>query len=101
MSTLQDHIAQLPTGEVINPLRARWPTLFGATFRINDHTWGVMIASPDPNAAFVDVADNVDALFNSLGLSAAMAYKQVGKNYYLFQLFEPMSKRKDAELMAL
>jgi len=103
-NTLSQRIKTLPHGEVLAPLRLRWPKLLGMVAPVVDDRWAVIITNgvADPPVNMVDVALEVDKLFEQLGLSGYVRAKRIEGAGYTFVLVESLlDKRPQTPVTAL
>ena len=90
-STLKSRIAALPHRTTLNPLRNRWPDLFGGIFQVDESRWSVFIVSKNSDVCFKEVAEATDRLFTELDLHSFVRQRKVQSEAYVFWLVEPFS----------
>jgi|GEM_PF-4981891 len=90
-SVLAGLVMALPSRRVLDPLRPRWPGLFGSVYQIDERSWGVLIVSSVEGVSFAEIAPAVDELFHTLELGQYVRNKIVRNEAYTFELAEPLS----------
>jgi len=100
-TTLSTHIEKLPHRKALDPLRERWPGLFGGIFQVDEHRWATFIVSSDPDVSFKEIAEEVDSLFAKYGLSKFIKNKNVSPIAYTFWLVEPLSPKEGSNSFVL